>query len=285
MAVWLYFLAGFLLLPFNKIHNLLRLSIILFFLPTAFMYAKWTRFLAPIYPIMLLIAVLFVVNIYALINQLIHTKKPRMKQFVRYGSPTVLYLLIAIFCIPGTAFLSIYSDKDVRFVASKWIYDNIPSSAYILSETANVVDIPIHDPEEVISDPVTNYQYISFYFYDVDENVQLQNELDMYTSQADYIFVPSRRVFANHTCLNDHDQNTLLIDEKRCTYLKNKYPRLYAYYTVLFSQTEFERVAEFTSYPHISLFGKPLVEFKDEDAEETWTVFDHPVIRIYKRKR
>jgi hypothetical protein len=44
-----------------------------------------------------------------------------------------------------------------------------------------------------------------------------------------------------------------------------------------------QAVAEITSCPHISLFGKKIYEIHDENAEETWTVFDHPVIRIYKR--
>ena len=43
-------------------------------------------------------------------------------------------------------------------------------------------------------------------------------------------------------------------------------------------------VAEFTSYPEISFFGTTLIDFPDENAEETWTVFDHPVIRIYKKQ-
>jgi len=42
-------------------------------------------------------------------------------------------------------------------------------------------------------------------------------------------------------------------------------------------------VAEFNSYPKITLFGKTFIEFPDENAEETWSVFDHPVIRIYKK--
>jgi hypothetical protein len=45
----------------------------------------------------------------------------------------------------------------------------------------------------------------------------------------------------------------------------------------------FKKVAEFSSYPTIKLFNRKIFEFKDEEAEETWTVFDHPVIRVYKK--
>ena len=41
---------------------------------------------------------------------------------------------------------------------------------------------------------------------------------------------------------------------------------------------------EFSSYPGLTLGPFNLV-FPDEDAEETFTVFDHPVIRIYKKIR
>jgi len=51
------------------------------------------------------------------------------------------------------------------------------------------------------------------------------------------------------------------------------------FYQLLFSgRLGFEKVEEFNSFPSIG----PL-SFPDEDAEESFTVFDHPVIRIYKK--
>lgn len=157
-------------------------------------------------------------------------------------------LLTFISILPGISYLSVYQKPDVRFQASEWIYKNIPNNSYILSETANVVDIPI----ELESYKVHKvYKVISFNFYDLDENSQLQEELKKHLAKADYIFVPSRRIFAN---------------------LNNRYPLLNKYYTDLFSgKLGFEKVAEFSA------------GLNDEQAEETWSVFDHPVIRIYKR--
>ncbi|MFA6446527.1 MAG: DUF192 domain-containing protein, partial [Candidatus Paceibacterota bacterium] len=71
---------------------------------------------------------------------------------------------------------------------------------------------------------------------------------------------------------------------KRCEELEKTYPLLNSYYSDLFSgRLGFEKIAEFSSFPKISFMGKTLLEFPDEDAEETWTVFDHPVIRIFKK--
>jgi hypothetical protein len=143
----------------------------------------------------------------------------------------------------------------VRFQASSWIFKHIPDRSYILSETANVVDLPLEN---------TNFVVISFNYYDVDSEPSLQSELYYHIRQAQYIFVPSRRIFKNNI---------------------KYYPLLDQYYHNLFSgKLGFRKVAEFTAYPKIELFGKKIFEFPDEDAEETWTVFDHPVIRIYARK-
>jgi len=78
--------------------------------------------------------------------------------------------------------------------------------------------------------------------------------------------------------------NQLGYEKNRCVKVRKDYTAVYSYYDRLFTgNLPFKKVAEFKSYPKISIFGKTLVEFPDEEAEETWTVFDHPVIRIYKR--
>jgi hypothetical protein len=59
---------------------------------------------------------------------------------------------------------------------------------------------------------------------------------------------------------------------------------LNSYYANLFSpNSHFTQIAEFTSYPQVRILGKNIIQFPDEMAEETWTVFDHPVVRVYKR--
>jgi hypothetical protein len=163
--------------------------------------------------------------------------------------------------VPGIAYVSVYANEDVRVKASRWINENIPENSYILSETANVVDIPLYLPDTFNK----NYQTISFNMYELDNDPALQMELVEHLSKAQYVFVPSRRIFANHH--------------------PSVFPSIANYYDGLFSgKLGFGQVAEITSYPKISFAGYTLIELPDENAEETWTVFDHPVIRIYKRK-
>ncbi len=219
---------GFLRLSWgDKKINLLRFAILVYFIPNAFLYAKWTRFMSPVFPLMLVFAILFL-------------EKIKVIKIIK-----IIIVIIAI--LPGLTYLSIYQNRDVRFQASEWIYKNISNNSYVLSETANVVDIPI-------SNGLNNYNVVSFNFYDLDESSGLQSELKEHLKKSDYIFVPSRRLFANHP--------------------RDKYPLLNDYYDKLFSgKSGFEKVAEFSS------------GLNDEQAEETWTVFDHPVIRIYKKVR
>ncbi|MBI3366572.1 glycosyltransferase family 39 protein, partial [Candidatus Roizmanbacteria bacterium] len=203
--------------------NLLRFAFLLVFLPNAFLYAKWVRFMAPAFPLVIIFAIVFL-------------SKIRITRFIFYVSYFIMM-------IPGFAYLSIYQNPDVRFTASEWIYKNIPSGSRILSETANVVDIPLTN---------NNYRLVSFNFYDLDQKTDLQQEFSYYIKKIDYIIVPSRRIFKNHS--------------------KEKYPLLNTYYKRLFSgELGFKQVAEFTSYPTFQIV------FPDENAEETWTVFDHPV--------
>lgn len=98
-------------------------------------------------------------------------------------------------------------------------------------------------------------------FYKLTENKTLPKEFINELDKADYIVVPSRRVFAGM------GQNP------------KRYPLISSYYQQLFSGSlGFREVKTFSSLPKIFSF-----QLKDELAEETWSVFDHPVVRVYKK--
>ncbi len=278
--VFTFFLLGFFLLSWkNSRINLLRASFIVFFLPNAFVFAKWTRFMAPVFPIMSVFAILFINILYEKLK--VKSQKSPTFNFLLSLLPFVFLLLTLI---PGLAYLSIYQNPDVRFTASDWIFKNIPADSRILSETANVIDIPV--PTQNNIDFAKSYQYTSFYYYDLDTQISLQNSLAYQLQNADYVFIPSRRIFANHTCVRfDSFQEVFLTDEAACKKAEQTYPLLNRYYQDLVSgKSGFELVKTFTSFPRITFLGRTLLEFPDESAEESFTVFDHPIIRIYKRK-
>jgi len=260
--VLILFMLGFFLLPLNKEFNLLRLSFLIYFLPSAFLFAKWTRFMTPILPVMLIFAMLFIMSLRTTERSEAISPFWRLLRHFAPRNDAIVYILIFISILPGIAYLSIYQNLDVRFDASKWLYKDMKENSYILSETANEVDLPILPSHSTLKQP--HYMTISFNFYDLDGDPILQNRLSQYLNFVDYIVIPSRRIFKNHP--------------------RETYPKINEYYEKLFSgRTGFKKTIEFTSYPKIALFGKTLIEFPDENAEETFTVFDHPVVRIYKK--
>jgi len=280
MPLYVLGFIGFFFLSWKKKEmNMLRLAVIFYFMPNAFFFAKWTRFISPVFPLISLLAAQAVVIPYQAISEKISSKK------IKGISVFLVFLLFGLSILPGIGYLSVYMKPDTRFEASRWIYDNIPEKSYILSETANVVDIPLSASQ--VGKQSKNYDIISFNFYDLDSDLNLQTELEEHLEKANYIFVPSRRVFADHSCFYPEitkNMNFEINRKNKCQKMLEKYPQLNAYYEKLFNgQLGFEKVAEFSSYPEISLFGRVLIRFPDEQAEETWSVFDHPVIRIYKR--
>lgn len=286
---WINYLSwfGFIFLSWkNKEINLLRIYFLSYFLPTAFLYTKWSRFMAPVMPILLIFGILaiywFKDSSFKILIRFLNKRKKNNKLKILpfyYLLFTIYYIVLLL---PGVAYLSIYKNLDIRFQASLWMINNIRSGSFILSETANVVDIPyVLPPKSRFNVP--DYSFVSFNFYDIDDNSELSKVLIEYLNKANYIIIPSRRIFLNYYCLDKKVFNFVYY-QNHCQYLKETFPLLNQYYSQLLSgNLGFVLIKKFSSYPKIEFFGKKIIEFNDEMAEETWTVFDHPVIRVYKK--
>ena len=185
-----------------------------YFLYFGQVYAKWTRFVSPLFFLFPLFSTYFISTLNSKIYRLV---------------------LVLLACLPGLYFLKIYFYSDIRITASTWIENNIPVDSKILSEGGNVVDIPITDKNYQI----TNYDFYSNY----------PNNLSNHLFTTNYIIVPSRRVFKNYN-------------------LK--------YHQHLFDGSlGFKEINKIS--PNYDLF------INSENAEETWSVFDHPTIRIFEK--
>ncbi len=270
-GMFVLFGIGFFLLPIKDSRvNILRLAILFYLIPSSVLFVKWSRFVSPILPIASIFGALVLVRI-------IQTAPLSIRKIATIA-------LIIIFVIPGVAYLSIYQQNDVRFQASAWIYENIAISAQVFSEAGNVINIPIPAPD--YKKPIVNTNVLNFDFYSVDASKELQDSLVTAMQQSDYILVPSRRIAGSVTC--QLPESSIGYDPGRCAKLRKLYPVTNEYYDKLLTSPlagglGFALNKTFTSYPKIELFGKTLIEFPDEQYDETWSVFDHPVIRIYKR--
>lgn len=231
----LTFIIGFVALPYNRHFNVLRLAFLIFFIPSAFFYAKWVRFVAPAMPVMLIFSVYCTTLIYSKLKKRINGLLANI----------YLVLVLGFVMFQGIQFVSIYINPDIRFEASEWINRHIPQGSFILSEERNVANTPIKNEN--------GYRIVNFDFYDYADDKYLEDSLKDLVKKADYIIVPSRRVWAN--------------------YANEKYPHIKKYYQDLNSgHLGFRLIREF----------KPTL-LDDEMAEETFSVFDHPTIRIYQK--
>ncbi|MBI2028065.1 MAG: glycosyltransferase family 39 protein [Candidatus Levybacteria bacterium] len=227
----------------NKtIYVLLIVAFLSLFIPSAFLFAKWTRFIAPTFPFFSIFAAYF---LYELTN--------KMKVFT-YLATAIIILFTMLWAM---AFFSVYTNPDIRITASKWLESHVKPDSNFLVEGGNTVDLPLHG----------NFQRTSIDFYALEENSSIREKVVDALYSSDYFLVQSRRIFYNHQRL------------------RNLYPKTARFYDALFNgQLGFEQIEEFHSYPKLSLFGFN-IEFPDEGAEETWSVFDHPVIRTFEKKK
>lgn len=190
----------------NQFNLIVTLSSLVYFLYFGQLYVKWTRFMSPLFFLLPLLSL------------------PLLKKF-----PKLIFLGI----LPGILFFANYFLPDTRVQASDFILKNIPQNSTILSESGNVVNLPLSG----------NFQVTNYDFYNYNPTL-----LEPLINNAEYILVPSRRVFKNYDL---------------------------PYHRDLFSgKLPFQRWRTFSPLPDFLLNG--------ESAEETWTVFDRPTIRLYQ---
>ena len=210
------------------------------FIPNAFLFAKWTRFIAPTFPFFAIFAAFFLDRLYARNRSI---------------SNLLTIALLVTTLLWTAAFFSIYLHPDVRITASNWIERNFPENSTILIESGNMIDIPLKG----------NFKRVGFDFYNLEEDTETRSKIATGLEETDYFLVQSRRVFMNHQRLPKLFPKTA-----------NLYDKLFR------GELGFKQVKEFHSYPSLRYLGIS-VEFPDEKAEETWSVFDHPVIRVFKK--
>ena len=218
---------------------------------------KFNRYMSPVLPFVLLFAAGLVVWLW----QLGANRRLRLAARVPAG---LLYIVAA-----GGGLLwslayvnGVYAHEHTWITASRWVFANAPSGSVILWEGW---DEPL--PKSIPGEPDMNIESHGLRHVDwlpFEEDTQEKYEsLRNRLREADYVIFDSKRIYDS-------------VDQ-----LPERYPMTIRFYTLMFGEKlGFVHAADFTSPPR--LLGRA---FADQDADESWSLYDHPRVSIFVKQR
>jgi len=222
--------------------------IIVYSASTMFAEMKFLRYLLPLVPPLLVLAS-------GLPGWLQTVWKHRWAPVAIWGITAAVVVVTAGWAV---AFLSIYTEPNTRVAASAWIDANIPAGATLGVEHW---DDPLPLPLPGHPWPGTAYHQVTLTLYDVRPNDQAFAYIAQQLQNVDYIILSSDRL------------------ARSIPRVPWRYPVTSEYYRLLENgQLGFQLVYEGHVVPHLG----PL-QFNDIDADESFSVYDHPHVRIYRK--
>ena len=212
---------------------------------------KTMRYYQPMYPMLAMLAA------WLLFYMWDHRARLRPPGLPASALPMVLFtIVIAGTVLWSLAFTSIYTRAVTRVAASEWMHSTIPPGTTIATEHWDDV-LPLSLPG---FGGAERYRMLQLPLYDDDTRGKREQVLDV-LGQTEFIVLSSNRLSGS------------------IPRMPVRYPMTIRYYEALFSgELGFDEVMDFTSYP--SLGG---IEFPDQSAEEAFTVYDHPRVRIFEK--
>ncbi|HPZ07303.1 MAG TPA: DUF2298 domain-containing protein [Candidatus Eremiobacteraeota bacterium] len=271
LTVWIgWLIAGYRLYKKEYFHLIPWAWTIILFLHQSTQWVKTARYFLPIYPVLILLGAWFLISLWdrkvkrklkSLKNNFISdlsTEKKSILSFLQRSVVTVLIFSVIIGTLLwAIAFSSIYRRPHTRIQATQWICENIPPGSTLSNEPWDD-PLPLRIKGEDLF--FTRYTGQEMKWYDNDTPEKLQKSL-IWLDRTDYIILSSNRACDS------------------IPRLPMRYPMTIKYYNSLFDGSlGFKKIAEFTSYPEI--FG---LKFPDDNAEEAFSVYDHPKVRIFKK--
>lgn len=215
----------------------------------------WMRYMLPLYPF------LAIFGGFLLAFAVEKIPKALIKNY--FLRKTLLTFFIVIILIYPISFLSIYTHTNTRIQASEWINDTIPHGSSLAVE---------HWDDALPVFGGYNYVQYTLPLYEPDTDTKWVN-IENILKNTNYIIIASNRLYTPLQKLTDCKNLPL----GKC------YPLTSRYYEELFSEKHgFKLVAEFSEYPTIPLFN---IKINDQGADESFTVYDHPKILIFKNEK
>lgn len=224
--------------------GLLLLFFGMYFLVFGQSAVKYMRYYLPLYPILILCAAIILDKVFTTLQTSLLS---------RFYKLAVAFMAVVLLVWP-IMYLTTLQGPHTRVIASDWIFETLELGSTILSETWD-------DALPFGSHGAFTIDQLDFYSPESDTkwetiNSQLKN--------GDYLVLSSKRVYRS-ILLNPHE-----------------YPETSQWYLDLFNgRSEYQLIKTFTSYPRIT-FGSFSYIIPDNISPESFTIFDHPKVMIFK---
>lgn len=206
---------------------------------------KFMRYMLPIYPLLTMLAS------YGL-----------MKLGTVWKKGVIIIFVGAAFLWTLT-FSSMFVKEHTRISASNWILKNIPTNSVIAVEHWDD-RLPIYYSDR--------YRFEELQIYNQPDDVVKWETLRKQLVRSDYLVIASNRLSTPLPKLSD------------CKKFKACYPNTAKYYQKLLGgKSNFMLVKEFVVQPEFRLLNADF-SFSDQSADESFTVYDHPKILIFKKR-
>ena len=225
-----------------------------YFLIVGASFGKFNRYMLPLTPFLAIITAKIIYDIYGWVKE---------KKYVIL----LKYIIILSVIFYSFSFMNVYFTSHPWIQASRWIYANIPEikpgssppqRTTILNEMWGD-DLPVYADGKHIG----IYNNIKWNLQEPDSPRKI-DELSSSLAQTDYVIMADKRAYGTYQRIPE------------------RYPINYFYYKTMLTEPEklgFKKIYECAVYP--SLFG---IKIKDDNADESFQLYDHPHVYIFKNE-
>ncbi len=229
----------------------LLLFSVIYFAYVGGMFARFIRYLLPLYPALILAAA-WALDALLRWGEAPHTPGSWRSRIV--SALGVAVVTVGFFW--GGAVASVFSQENSRTAASRWIYAQIPPHAALVVESWDY-RLPAFLPDTA---PVP-YRHLTVPAPDPDNEAKARLLAET-LAQGEYYILASGR------------------NADQLSRLPERYPLMARFYALLRSgDLGYREIRRFEVFPSLGGFA-----VDDRSAEETFRVFDHPTVTIYRNE-
>ncbi len=243
----------------DKADWLLQAWMLSSFLSTGASFAKFSRYFLPLVPFMVLVAARFLVVLW-------QRRSTKAWRYAIIGLAGAVFLYSAAYTM---AYDGIYSQPDTRLQALRWFKKHVPPGSSVTMEFDAMMKFGYH-PERF---GLTGYDIRVIDHYAPDGKAAPLHQIPAIS--------PAEKAAYLHRILDHSDY--VVIEEmwaRRFWRYPHRFPAEAKFYRELFDgKLGYRRVANFRVTPHLGPW-----HLNDDNAEESFIIFDHPRVDIFRRE-